>query len=638
MTGDTIIRPLVISTHPRPDESLAGLVARATAANVLGASRIILSEVGVSLPRPGTIGRDLGDLGIRLANKIGCTMDEISHRAHPYVADTGRSAAVHWGGTQLLRSDLSLNRRRISPATLLDQDHHPASWLLSLLAFCPTSFERLIDRCPRCGEGLGWVAARGIGHCEHCRARVIHPDGETLPGRFREDYALFAHLVSIEPQARRSALSDLGPELGALPTSSIVGLVTSLGRALVVGAAEVRRDRFLSSSPIVTAQIIAVGTSVLRDWPHAFRRHLAEFYGNDDEAEQKMIRTLQHRAQDRGMEADAANALRNALPEIFTFGRKSLRSLVVPMMDPTEFRRRTGFSNMSWQKLYSSGALGPAEATGRRRASARVPRDAAERLIALKQGSEPSAALEQLLGLPTYAIEQLACIGEIDHADHPGFRILGLENRITSASAAALIADIQRPGEITPPRKAVPLLRLAARFCGGEKPWGAILSDLRRGPVRHWILPDKTEGAIWRRPLMRRVLVLPDHFDQIPVARFDRSRHLDFPFETTFSQQDAIEVLGTTAPQLKDAIGAGTLIFSSGPGNALVTDRVHVGELAQTFVGPSELGIMLRLQRNHLLVGLMKKHYAHLQRQPLGWLRDDLARALPNLFRPHPPK
>lgn len=632
MTSDAIIRPLVISVRPRPGESLAGLVARATEANVLGVSRIILGEVGLSLPRPGSIGLDLRDLGARLAEKIGCTVEEVTQRAHPYVGEAGRSAAVHWGGTQLLRSDLSLNRRRISPATLLAQDHHPAAWSLSLLAFCPSSFERLLDRCTACSQALGWVGARGIGHCEHCRKLVVHPDGETLPERLHDGYANFASLVSIDARVRLAARAELAPALRALPTSSLAGLVISIGRALVDGAAEVRRDRFEAAPPQVTAQIVSVGTSMLPEWPHGLRKHLAEFRGNGGEAEQAVIRMLQHRARDRGMEADAAEVLREALPELFTFGRKSLGSLAVPMMDPTEFRRRTGYSNIQWQTLYTSGALGPPQPTGSRRASVRVPRAQAEQLIALKDTSEPSAALEQLLGLPTYAIEQLACIGEIEHADHPGFRAIDAENRITFESGAALLTDLQRPGLTAPPRDAVSLLRLAARFCGGEKPWGAILSDLRRGPVRHWILTDKDEGCVWRRPVIRRIMVMPDHFEQRTFAGFDRSIYPGFPFETTLSQQDAIEVLGTTAPQLKDAVEAGELHFVSRSGKAIVTDRHRVGELARIHVGASEFGLKLGLRRNHLVVGLMAREYPHLRQLPLGWLRKDLEQTLPHLF------
>lgn len=627
------IRPLVIPTRPAPDESLAGLIARATEANVLGGSRIILNEVGLSLSRPGSVGRDLGDLGPRLAEKMGCACDDVAYRAHPYVGEAGRSAPMHWGGTQLLRSDLHLNRRRISPETLLRQDHHPASWMLSLLAYCPSSFERLIDRCTACGEALGWVAARGVGICEHCRTRVEHPDRETLPDSLRDGYAAFAALLSINPAARNAATDILAPELQALATSDLAGLAISIGRALVPGAAEVRRDRFDVAPPLLTANIVSVGASMLSDWPHGFRSSLAEDYAAGDDVEQAVIRMLQQRCRDRGMEPDAARVMKDALPELFTFGRKSLGSLAVPMMDPTEFRRRTGFSNIQWQTLHPSGALGRAKPTGWLRTSVRVPRAEAERLIALKDASQPGAALEQLLGLPTYAIEQLACAGEIEHADHPGFRVIGIENRVTSDSAAALVADLQRPGvDAAPPRGAIPLLRLAAMFCGGEKPWGAILTDLRKGQLRHWVLPETEEGAVWRRPLIRRILVMPDHFGQSPPSRFDHSRYPVFPFEPTLSQQDAIEVLGTTAPQLKHAIAEGQLEFARRSGKAIVTDRRHVGELARIHASPAELGLLLGLSRNHMVVRHMEVEHPSLKRQPLGWLRNDLARERPDLF------
>lgn len=624
------VRPLVIPVTPHANESLAGLVARSTYTNVLGVSRIILNEVGLRLPRPGSIGRDLGTLGGRLAEKIGCTHTEIAHRAHPYVDGAGRAEDVYWGGTALRRSDIHLNRRRVSPATLAGQDHHLSHWMLSLLPYCPLSFQRLIDRCATCERALGWIAARGIGTCEHCRRRLVHPDGEVLPEALRDGFSKFATLVSIQPNVRKAALAGYAPELAELSTNSLIDVIFTLGRAVTPTAKDTRRDRLLVTPPLVTAEIFSTGLKMVTCWPKGLRSLLAEHDGGGNETEQSVIRAIQVSVHNRNFEPNAAEIMRHALPELFTFGRKSLQSLKKPMMDPVEFRHRTGFSNAQWRTLHDSGSLGETHPTGSRRRSVRVTRAEAERLITLKNSSVFASKVEQLLGLPTYAVEQLACLGEIVHADHAGFRAISLETRITAASGAALIADLEKPENKDPPDGTTSILKLAARFCGAEKPWGAILADLRHGRTPYWLLPERNTDGKWRRPTIRRIVVRYDQFDSLVIPPFDPTMFANFPFETTLSQQDAIEILGITAPQMNKAVKDGTIVFRS-VGKAIVTDRAQVSDLARIYVGASELGLKLGMLRNHLVVRRMKST-AQVRRHPFGWLRSDLARELPDLF------
>lgn len=148
------IRPLVVPTRFAPDESLIGAVAASTRANVLKHLNVILSEVGLPLLRPGVVGQELGGLAPRLAEKLGCDVQDVVLRQHPYLAEpisAGRGGGnlwlpVRWGSGVLLRQHLDLKTRRISPRAL--RRRHITARTGSASS-CPTAPRRSISSSTR---------------------------------------------------------------------------------------------------------------------------------------------------------------------------------------------------------------------------------------------------------------------------------------------------------------------------------------------------------------------------------------------------------------------------------------------------------------------------------------------------------
>ncbi len=122
------VRPLLVPINPKPGESIAGMLAHATRANVLGSTQIILAEIGLPLAHPGTIAQEVGDRSSALAAVLGLSEQEITERTTSYAGQDGGGPIVRFGSGTLRRRDLILGSRRISPVSLTQSAHHRASW------------------------------------------------------------------------------------------------------------------------------------------------------------------------------------------------------------------------------------------------------------------------------------------------------------------------------------------------------------------------------------------------------------------------------------------------------------------------------------------------------------------------------
>lgn len=624
----TEMRPLVRATIPKRDESLVGFIARATDRNVLGNLRIILEEVGLTLPRPGAVGQVIRTEQLaKLASKVGCSPEELSSKLHPYIGEEGASALVSWHGQLLRRFHLELSRRRISPATLQSQEHHSAPWLLEPLAYCPMSFERLIDRCGECQQPLGWVAARGIGVCEHCRQVVRHPDGETLPEELRAGYTSFARLLSTCPATRDNRLAQLPAGLRCLQLHELVSLAFTLGRALTSARPNVIANEGRPFTDAhATAKCFAVAVPLLDGWPMSVRARLGEIADDpafDQSFTLRLIRKLGH----QNYKGPTATAVRKAFPELFGSGRHTLKALQASVMNPLAFMIEGGFTSAQYAKLREGDFLGDTAPTGTVRTSIHFSKAVADDLIQAKRGSEGMSKLAQALGLPRYAVEQLICLEEVEHVSRAAFFALGFPTRITIASRETFIQDLLLSEE-SAPKEAQSLVYLMRRFTGAEKPWGSVLKALRAGALRFWLSPDSRyrNGIAW--PLVRRILVIPDDFAKTSFAPFKSAAFPNFEFEQLMSQRDALEVLAAKHSMFGLAIANREIEVLPGWGQAQVASRKAVTNLARQHVSAAEISHWLDLHGNNGAVRAMRK-FPDVRRRSLGWLRRDCELLLP---------
>lgn len=169
---------------------------------------------------------------------------------------------------------------------------------------------------------------------------------------------------------------------------------------------------------------------------------------------------------------------------------------------------------------------------------------------------------------PTYAIEQMICLGLLPREDDELVQTARGGACVTGGAAQDL-ADriVGRRRRTRMPASAVPL-RVASRRIGGrEKPWGAIFERLRSGDVECWIDGDA--------PTFRSVMVHPTSLAAFQQVVFRREDHPGFPFSPGYAKCEVEEVLNQALKRSKDLIERGDLAFGVAGGRHVANcDRV----------------------------------------------------------------
>lgn len=607
------IRPLVVPIKPYPDESLPGMVARSTRLNVLGRTNIITEEVGVELHQPGLIGQSLGDLAPRLAQKIGCSVLEVEARCHPYIGAI-RTGAVKFGSGAIERPFLELVSRRCSPASLKINPYHRASWLCRLLPYCPESLERLIDRCSDCGARLGWSKAVGLDRCDACASLLRHPDHETLSTPFVDGYRSFAELISINDTVRDKALSRFHPDVAALPATVLTHLVIALGVTCRLDRIPMIRPIVLGLPPAALAEVIARGASLIHDWPDRLRnavRAQVEQSGLKEGGDHRSFRTALHKlGLPRNAKPEQMSLIRAALPEVFKDARLALGGLVKPVICGSEVCRRVAIDTCELAALREAGLVNHFMVVKTTRTVAQYDEAFVDDLARRKRGSERVSRLEQHLGVPRYASEQLLCAGEVAREDHPAIVFLDPVLRVVSKDSSRFCDDLEQGGKGGNPGNVIPLGTAMRRIGGRVKPWGAVLGAMRRGELPYW-LPD-----IGR--FVRRAHVKVEDIEQFLDHAFSEAEWPDFPFSSQITQIDSMDVLNLDPPGIRRLVEIGDLEFRPS-GVALVTERQRVLELANAWMSASEIALMLKIDVRSVRHVMRKA--PHIAGHVAGWDR-----------------
>lgn len=609
-------RPLAISLNPIPGESLIGLVARATRLNVLDQTCIVLSECAPALLHPGTIGQDIVDPQ-RLAVQLGCCTGDILERCHPYLGDPAGPSDVRWGKGAIFRPDIVTINRRISPATLETSDHHRSAWMNRLLPYCAESSELLIDACMTCGKKQGWRHAWGIGCCDDrkCRALLKHPTHEHLPQPLTEGYRLFAGIVSAAPAEREAAVSLLHPDLSALPPAVLINLALHAGAAMQKTPYNLRRTAVSKLPALTIATIAAQGASILLDWPKGFRASIAERLTSLEGVDPKMRGQLLHSVRRLGLphvaRAEQVAVVRHAVPEAFVHAAIALQDLVEPVVPANVICRSMRISPRELNAVREAGLIKHRVIASGRRMQVQYDKAEADRLARRQRESIFASRLEQRFGLPRYAAEQLACLGEVERETHPALALIHSTLRLVQKSVDAFADDLEQRGM---PKTAGPgLLPLgtASKILGGRtKPWGAILGAMRAGNFPFWLA---TEGKFVRRAFVRPEDILP-----FAAINFDERGWPDFPFRRAYTQVDAAEILNLDALQIRRVIQVGDLTFEP-EGVALISERSSVLRIAAAHVATAEIALRTGTKFNH--VPRFMGRYPHIPRTEAGWDR-----------------
>src|SRR3546814_3211979 len=127
---DPVLTPLRFPVIPYADESLPGLVARATREHVLEMTSVVRPRAGLRISEPAAICQAPAEELDRLAQVLRCEREDRCHRTHCYFPHAWRRGPASFGAAGVYGEDILIERRRISLVTLKNSAHHRAGWLL----------------------------------------------------------------------------------------------------------------------------------------------------------------------------------------------------------------------------------------------------------------------------------------------------------------------------------------------------------------------------------------------------------------------------------------------------------------------------------------------------------------------------
>jgi hypothetical protein len=157
----------LVPAEPYPDESLAGLIVRATAMNFRRNPLMALRRFGILTTRPASLCVRPPSLAETIARMAGThDVERIAQKFH--VPIQGRGGWSNFFGEPLRDFYRELKKRRVAPTSLKNGEYVRAMWALKPLSFDPVTKETLIDACPKCDRVLGWTLTYGVAFCDHC--------------------------------------------------------------------------------------------------------------------------------------------------------------------------------------------------------------------------------------------------------------------------------------------------------------------------------------------------------------------------------------------------------------------------------------------------------------------------------------
>ena len=433
--------------------------------------------------------------------------------------------------------------------TLRTYPFHRMAWMNRLLPYCEVSYELLRSDCSNCFKALRWKNSCGIGVCESCEAEVSPSSEPSLPAGDRDNYAVFADLLSANPKRHRDALSRLSPPLRTLDHNTLVEMVLGVGTRVV--AAETQREQYIERKamhrlpPEYLGAVIARGIGMMRNWPDDLRtwaRERAETLRDDRHA------FLAHRAALRRLGARGrvspaqATAMREALGDLFA---KEQRSFATPQTTALKFEASAmlGTTNGTLAELAKLGHISEETIPGRSRDHVRYSMAELMEVRRAQTESRTWPEVSRAIGIPLYGMEQLCCTGRLDRETNAAAQYLRGTWSITTASRDTLWDEIRQNAiQGVLPKGTKPLGTAIRRIGGRLKPWGPIFDALsgpasQPFPMRFWISADN--AIAWTR----RIQVIPEDLKRFDYVAFDPKGYALFRFLETTNITGAREIL-----------------------------------------------------------------------------------------------
>lgn len=269
---------------PCPDESLVGLLIRATESNFLRSPVTILQAVTGADNRP-PVRDEIGAFAVY----CGCELDELARLfGFRCVAADG---TPEWkiGGERLTRPYFTASRHlSFCPVCIAERHWLRAVWELAFYRVCAFHAIRLQDRCPVCHQLTSWRRSR-IAEC---------PCGADLRGAARESARGYGLIVAqvIEqrvatwriPHISEEAPLHLLDRMTRMDLDDLFRTIWLCGWLLDANGPLAQNSK--ARRPPDLDAVVDAACACLADWPAAFYRRLEAFIGAGELADQKLAK------------------------------------------------------------------------------------------------------------------------------------------------------------------------------------------------------------------------------------------------------------------------------------------------------------------------------------------------------------
>ena len=565
MTG-----PVLWKVEPIATEGLMSLVTRTARRNLLPSSHVLMRQVGAGHANNPTAALITGLDEEGLAAILRQPTAEISSRRHPPRPEPG---FVDSFGVAVRSDEIVFRRRRFAPGALRISNHARALWSLKTVPCCTERWEFLTDVCG-CGAIQRWQSADLLERCDVCNAPLSHAQAVPVDTSLQDGLSFLIGLIDPDLERRTAARSQLPDRLSDWDGGMVFELAMALLPLTATGYDFVRGQEPKSADLPRYARSLAEAADIVRRWPDAFIP-LLEGAIRERASSKRNVRY-------KGARYYVGALGRAMLPPLV---RQAFEDALAPISAPpgTVPTGQIGMREATVITGHEEAILAAARREGQLktriclRSNRILPTlDMAEidwlaDFLANRRGTELAS---HELGLPRYAIGQIAAAGLIPVVGHPYVVARYGANQIHRSELARLQGRIVAHGcSVTDLTDPIALHRVARGIGGGFKPWGRILGDLLGGVVAY----AASAGSI----------------NRILVSAADASRLLEIgpvydpqlsELDEFIAQRDAVEILNLPLKHvgLLTSVGAqaGTKRVSVLQGLALARDRVTLAELS----------------------------------------------------------
>lgn len=504
-----------VKLKPYADEPLAAFVARVAHANRYLHAHDILVQADLQGGAQSVAAR-AHKQAKKLAETLGIALSDIEHTFAG--AMTGNS--VSYFGVRVRRTHIEGKTRRVSPRSLTKSPYVKAVWSVRQFSFDPLTRERLLLACPVCSRRLGYSRTQGVTFCDNCvdiddrgfpRGAV---DLRDFPQPIVEvaDYEALDFITwLIDPDPARAAEKyDLHDSLRDVSRIDLfemaLAIISALIRNVVVGGAAASAHNRMSGMQLQPHDLSRVGRIIL-DWPGSLLEECEQAAANSKIRTghyglYKDIGAIAGLPLDLNLTAPVKLLLRTVLlgygGAVSSSGKAILngsfrdKESLVALRDCSDDGR---ISQKNIKRLVQTAGLSTFSSSNAKRSPFYLVAKDIDPLIQAYKNLMGEVTVAQKLGLPEYAVQDLAHMGILHFAEGPECEISRSDRNYRANDLWLLEGNIRLRLRGKKPKPGFSTLQYAlSEFPACRFPWGPVISLIVSGDIEAAFHKDKGRG------------------------------------------------------------------------------------------------------------------------------------------------